>query len=159
MEWRGWDHAYLLPRASILWSVQGPAPLRVEDGYAWVHWMRVAPAHGRPPRLRLELTTAPDGRMNGSYAPFAGVYQREAEYSLSASWSDLLAFARGAEHLSLVLRDPRGRIVESAPVDPRVFVRGATEIDAALLQIQEISSDYRNRCRPTEDVEPDIVVT
>lgn len=138
-------------------SVEGPRPLRVGDGYALVQWGVPVPYRQRPSLWRLELRVDPESRY-WSGSGFVGDYARTGDYRLMASWPDLLAFARGAPRLWVVLRDGRAAIAKRAEVDPGIFARGEAEIARTLEALARKAADFRQSCQPVDDIEPNEIV-
>jgi len=158
MDWREPHPDYSRPNLSIHWSVRGGAPLRAENGHAFIHWQQLPQRGLRPRLLRLEPTTDPGGAV-WHEAPFAAPYESTGVRAIQANWPDLAAFARGASQLQVVLRDWARRIVDRATLDPALFTRAADEIAAALERMRAVNADFRNHCRHVDDIDPEIIVT
>ena len=156
-DWKGESGERLL-RFSASASIKGAAPLNGKDAYATVQWGVPFPGRRRPPRLRLELRSDPESRYSFG-AGFVSEYERTGDYLLMTSWPDLTAFARGAPRLTVILRDERARIVKRADIDPGILARGQAEIAATLDRLAAMVADFRQRCTPTDDIDPEIVVT
>jgi hypothetical protein len=127
--------------------------------YASLSWM-VLPAERLPSgKKRLELTTAAD-TATWPPAPFRSEYQASSLVSLDAKWADLLAFARGAGDLHVVLRARRSQ----SPIG-RYLLIGADfqaaqdNADAALAAIAAKAANYRSDCAYTSDLYPVVTVT
>lgn len=151
------------PEIFITSSIVGADELDPEEAQVSITWLPDLPqTRGRGP-LRLELTSAPAQR-DWQLAPFAGPYDNERSpgivtpSAIRAHWPDLLAFARGAERLHVVLRDRDGAVVGEAPFDPAIFTGAAAEIAATLGQLAEMSADFRNRCEFQDDLYPEPVI-
>jgi hypothetical protein len=138
--------------------VQGRSPLRAADAFASIQWFRAGGGSGRPPTLRLELTSAPERRYRMSPVAFASEYERGGS-SLMASWSDLVTYARGASRLTLIRRDRRRGIVDQAELEPRLFLDAEAGIVALLAGLGELSTDFRSRCQHVDDIDPEIILT
>jgi|GEM_PF-4061906 len=138
-------------------SVEGADLLRAGEGLITISWYRPG---DRKPEKRLEIAAAPDGRFH-NLPPFAGRYERERSSMLQASWPEFIAFARGAPSLWAVARGRDGAIRERAALDPAVFTGAFDRIGAAVEKLAQDVAHFRERCEPTDDVdppEPDIMV-
>jgi hypothetical protein len=155
-EWRGSTDDRLL-WISLRHSVADSTPLIAADGTASISWSRpIAATEGRT-RVRMELTSAPESR-HSNLAPFASPYEA-GQNSLMTSWPDLATFVRGSAHLTVVIRDRRGRIVDRTEIDPRLLARAETEIAQLLEALNALAADFRVRCRHVDDVDPEIILT
>jgi len=154
-DWKGDSGAPLL-RFWGAGSVEGPAPLSAADGYGSVQW--AVPFKGNhPPRLRLELRSAPESRYwFGS--GFVGSYERTGDHGLMAGWGDLTAFARGSPRLVAIVRDMRGQAVQRAEFDSAIFARGEAAVAAALAEMAAMTADFRHRCAPADINESDTIL-
>lgn len=153
------------PEIFITSRIAGAEELDPQEAQASITWLPdfdSAPARGQGP-LRLELTSAP-ARRDWRLVPFAGPYENERSPGITtpsmirAHWADLLAFARGADRLHVVLRDREGAVAGEAPFDPAIFTSAATEIAATLARLRMISADFRSRCEFQDDLYPEEIV-
>jgi hypothetical protein len=144
-------------RVGAIGFVEGARPIRAEDGSATVSWAN-GRSGDRPPLLRLEVTSVGEGRA-WPEAPFAGAYERSGDHLYSSNWADFSSFARGAAQLFVLLRDREGHIVARAKFDPAVIVRGTEQVGELLGTLRDKIAHFREQCAPTDDVDPQIVVT
>lgn len=158
MQWRGrlagprdW---YRQPQLIGMWNVTGAAPLAIDDGTVAVEWQRQETR--KRVKRRLELTT----KARTHFWPPSAVRSELMERPhIFMGWSDMAAFAGGAERLFLVVRDKRQTIVDQHPLDPAIVADGKRKIETAMAEIERISADFRIKC-DAGDIEPgDIVVT
>lgn len=158
MEWRKGSDVWQ-PRLSALWAVQGAEPIRIEDGAFFLSWnLREEAQRRRPQRLTLGITTVARAR-SWPNAFLVGSPDETFQHGLQGAWADMLALARGAHELFAVLRDKHGALIAQAGIDPAIFTQGARAIADAQDELEAKSNDFRHRCTPVDDVNPDIIVT
>jgi hypothetical protein len=124
------------------------------NGLGTVRWAFTPPMRGRH---RLELTTAPDSVM-ASRTPFATQYERDQHLGIMVPWQDLLAYARSADSLTLVIRHVDGHEVLCQEIDPAAFRRADGEIAQVQAELRDMLADYRDRCEFVDDVDPQIIL-
>jgi len=156
-EW-DWRQSLSTPllRVSAVGSVKGPNPPNPYDAYTSVSWAQ--PGKRKSPKLRLELTTAPDSRYWWARG-FTTDFTSDLDRSLVMVWSDLIALSRGASSLDVVLRAPNGRVAKKASVDPMLIASGERQVSEALHSLADLTRDYTRRCQRVDDVDPKIIVT
>jgi len=130
---------------------RSPDPI---DSSFSVHWRGVRPPGTQLPVLRLELTSNPNWGGWMLYVPFAGELASGGDaYTLTASWADTLAFARGADKLTLLLRDRTGRIVARQPLPRETLAHADEAVRAGLRQLDAKISHYRQECNYIEGLD------
>lgn len=160
MEWRGRPagprYLYWQPRLTGMWNITGPAPLAIDDGTVAIDWPRQENETHKRDKRRLELTT----KARAHFWPPSVVRSELMEQPhIFVAWSDMAAFADGAERLFLVVRDKRQAIVDQHPLDPAIVADGKRKIERAMAEMERISANFRTKCQ-AGDIEPgDIVVT
>jgi hypothetical protein len=157
LEWRGAAAPghYDEPRFYGHWSVNGPEPLALTDGSITLDWRpRSVAAARRPAKAWLELTTVPSAN-RWPAPPFSSGDKAGRNPSIVTPWGDLIAFARGAERLSMIVRDKRWRIVDQTPVDPALFTAAERRLTTVLGRLATMAADYRSKCEYVEDLDAD----
>jgi hypothetical protein len=155
-EWKAADPETFLQIEGVL-MVDGPRPLRVQDGYASVQWYVPLPPAEQRALLRLELRADPDSRA-WTASGFVGDPRQGGKYLVMASWPDMAAFARGAPRLYAVLRDRQAAIMKRTSVDSALFARGEAQIAATLDGLARKVADFRASCEAIDDIDPVIVL-
>lgn len=131
------------------------APLTGGRALGTISWVTLA---RKPAPGRMVLSSGADVQ-RGGFTTFASPVNRDFQRTISASWPDLVAFARGAPALTLTLRDRGDAVVASTAVDARVILDGDAAVRRALGELDAKKADFRRRCEKMADTDRDIVVT
>lgn len=161
MDWKLRGGDIWQPGVNAIWSTDGDRPLEIDDGAVFLQWSPRLPPKSRAPRkLTIELST----RARAQPWPRALMTSTPGYPSqttmLMTSWSDMRAYARGADRLFVILRDRRGQIFQQAALAPSAFADAEAKIAAAVARMERMSASFRSECSHENDIsDNDIVIS